>query len=326
MSGFQKKARAPEKEAAVWHARLGSTSVATATVEEFFAWHAIPENADAYRRVDKVWRESGAHAADPVLARALAEARSRARRRPSRGARSRTFIGLGVAVAGAVCLAVGGIVWQQGRGVYETELGQSRVIALADGSEVTLDTGTRLQVRMERGVRRIRLDRGQALFSVAHDPARPFVVQAGDTSVVAVGTVFDVQRKGGEVDVTLVSGVVDVALKASPARKTRMAAGNQARVSTAGVTTRAVDTRAETGWVRGRLIFEDTPLAEAVGEINRYLPQKIVIGDPALGAVPVNGLFRTGDRDAFVAAASDALDLQATALADGSVRLTRRAK
>lgn len=324
MTGANMRVEKADKEAAAWHERLGTTSVATQTIEDFFTWRALPGNADAYRRVQRVWTESGRASADPVLAQALEEARLRAARRRLVRGRRPLMIGSVVAVAGAVCLAVSGTFWWQGRGLYSTDVGQQRVVELADGSNVKMDTGSRIRVRLERGMRRVDLMEGQALFTVAHDATRPFVVQAGDTEVVAVGTVFDVQRRGADVDVTLVSGIVDVASASVPARKTRMNAGQQTRVSSGDVRTRAVDTKSATAWTQGRLIFEDVPLANAVAEINRYLPEKIFIDDATLNAAPINGVFRTGDRDAFVAAASDALGLVASSGAGGSVRLSRR--
>lgn len=231
-----------------------------------------------------------------------------------------------LATATALALLIGGAFWWNGRGVYETGVGEQRVVQLADGSSVNLDTDSRIRVRFDGWERRIELDQGQALFRVAHNAERPFVVHADGTEVIAVGTVFDVRRSGSRVDVTLVAGVVDVVAADVADGRRRMAAGQKTQVSARGVTTRAVDAAVETSWTDGRLIFSDMPLEQAVSEVNRYLTDTIEIEDPALKRITVNGVFRTGDRDAFVAAASDALGLEAVTKADGTVLLSRREK
>ncbi|MBB1180382.1 FecR domain-containing protein [Brevundimonas aurantiaca] len=316
------RVEAAEKEAAAWHVRLGTTSIETRTIEEFFEWRARPGNADAYRRVEQVWREGQGLGSDPALAEALDGARRRSRPGLSAGRRSVLFGGL--AVATAVALVVGGSWFWSERNVFATQVGEQRVIPLADGSSLRLDTDSRVRVRFTDRQRRIDLVQGQALFNVAHDAGRPFVVHAGDTRVTAVGTVFDVRRAGEGVRVTLVSGAIDVQAVQAPSPPRRIAAGQQATVSGAKIATRAVDVQAETSWATGQLVFTDIPLAQAVAEMNRYLTEKIEIDDPAIRSVAVNGVFRAGDRDAFVAASSDVMGLRAVPKADGSVGLSRR--
>jgi transmembrane sensor len=321
MAGPTVRVEAAEEEAAAWHARLGSTVVATSTLEDFFEWRAKPGNADAYERVERVWRVSQGLGADPDVAEALQAARGRRNRRPGRSRRSVIFGGL--AAATAVALVVGGSLWWSQRGVYATGVGEQRVVRLADGSRISLDTDTRLRVRFDGDARRIELVDGQALFEVTPDAARPFVVAANGTEVVAVGTVFEVRRRDAGVDVTLVSGRVDVTAAAVAAPR-RMSAGQQTRVSARGLETTAVDTAAETSWTRGRLVFRDVPLADAVAEVNRYLEAGIVIDDPGISGITVSGVFRTGDRDAFVAASTDGMGLAAVPKADGTIGLARR--
>ncbi|MBI2260703.1 MAG: FecR domain-containing protein [Caulobacterales bacterium] len=322
MTNPKVRVEAAETEAAAWHARLGARNVSTDTIEEFFAWRASPANAEAYRRVEKVWADTGALADDPAITAALDAAMSRrtGRVRPAR--LPRTLLGL-AAVAGAAALAIGSWTWLQNRTVFATDVGEQRLVQLADGSSVRLDTASRIRVRFEGDRRLVDLERGQALFTVAHDVSRPFVVRAGEAQVTAVGTVFDVRRNGTGVSVILVSGAVDVAPGEGRAAQ-RMAAGQHAQVTPAGVATRIADVPAETGWTDGRIVFRDTPLRDAVAEVNRYLTAKIELDAAALDAVPVNGVFRTGDRDAFVSTASQVFDLEASPGPDGTVRLSAR--
>lgn len=320
MSNPTKRVETPEEEAAAWHARLGATLIDAGAIDDFFEWRSKPGNADAYRRVDRVWRESQSLGSDPAIAEALDGAHHRARR--SGFGRRSVLIG-GLAGATALLIVAGIWLWN-GRGAFTTDVGEQRVIQLVDGSKVNLDTDSRIRVRFTEGERRINLDYGQALFDVAPASDRPFVVMAGDARVTAEGTVFDVRRGGEGVSVTLVSGVVDVAASETTIQPRRMAAGQQARVSGSVISTRSVDVAAETSWTSGRLIFSDVPLEQAASEMNRYLTDKIEIDDAGIRTVSINGVFLVGDRDAFVSAASEGLGLTPIPRADGSVGLVRR--
>jgi transmembrane sensor len=314
-----------ETEAAAWHARLGARSVSTRDVEDFFAWKREPANAEAYRRVELIWGETGKLAGDPDIGAAVDAAMTRRGRAGGERRLPRTLIGL-AAVGAAALMVVGGWVWTQGRGGIATSVGEQRVVQLADGSSVRLDTDSRIRVRFDGQRRLVELEGGQALFTVAHDTARPFVVAAGDARVTAVGTVFEVRRGAAGASVTLVSGVVDVASGPSETSRRRMTAGNRAEVSAAGAVIAPVDVATETSWTDGRIVFRDTPLRVAVAEVNRYLTDKVELAPGTLDQVRVNGVFKTGDREAFVSTASAVYPLQVSHRADGTVRLTERPK
>lgn len=319
MSHPKNRVEASETEAAAWHARLGARSVSTQTIEDFFAWRSEPGNADAYRRVEQVWGAAGKLEKDPEIARAFKEALSRKAARP-------LLLGkavIGAAIGGAVmAAAVAGALWMQSRTVFATGVGEQRVVQLADGSNVRLDTDSRIRVRFDGDRRLVELEDGQALFTVAHDGHRPFVVLTDDVQVTAVGTVFDVRRDSSGVKVTLVSGVVDVAERGASRAVKRLAAGQQSRLTPQGQVTRGVDIQAETSWTDGRIVFRDTPLRDAVTEVNRYLTHKIVLDAAAQEAASVNGVFKIGDRDAFVSTAAEVFGLRATKGADGGVLLS----
>ena len=321
MSGPRARVGRAETEAAEWHARLGATRVSPETIEAFFAWRKDPANADAYRRVETVWTGTGGLGRDPEIAQALEAALGRRRV----GGRRQSVVSGGLwglaAVGAAAVLVFGGWVWMEGRNVYSTAVGEQRLVQLSDGSSVRLDTHSRLRVRFDGDRRLIDLEQGQALFTVAHDTGRPFVVVAGEARVTALGTVFDVRREAGEVRVTLVSGAVDVAGEQGGGER-RMSAGQQARVRAAEVRTAVVDVAAETSWAEGRVVFRDTPLKAAVAEVNRYLTDKIELDAPGLENEAVNGAFETGDREAFVSAAAAGLGLTASTGDDGAVRLS----
>lgn len=315
----------PDQEAAEWHERLGARSVTRETIREFFDWRKSPANADAYRRVELIWTESRKLAGRPEITEALNDAMSRRLRNTSEERTTRTLLGM-AAIGAAAALAFGGWTWWQGLSTFTTGVGEQWVVQLADGSSVRLDTDSRMRVRFNDGQRLVDLERGQAMFSVAHDAQRPFVVAAGEARVTAIGTVFDVQRQGAGISVILVSGAVDVMRLSSSEKPVRLAAGQEAKLTTAGTVSRVVDVPTATSWTEGRIVFRDTPMSEAVAEVNRYLTAKVILESQDLASVPVNGVFKTGDRDAFVAAASGVFGLEPTAGPDGSIRLSERGK
>jgi transmembrane sensor len=317
------RAVAAEAEAADWFARLGTRNVSASTLEAFQAWRSRPENAAAYRRLEGLWAEAGELRSDPDIQAAL---RATAARTSTRSAR-RGIAPAGLAVAGLVVLiAAGGVYLRQGRGVFTTAVGEQRLVQLEDGSTVRLDTASRVRVRYTSQQRRIDLVQGRALFTVASAPTRPFTVAAGRTAVTATGTVFDVRRDPALVSVTLVAGRVEVVSPQNGRAPAAMTAGQQLVVTAGDFQTRPVDPTAETSWAEGRLVFREAGLGAAVDEVNRYLTHKITLDAPSLRSVEVTGVFQTGDREAFVAAATDLFGLVAVPGPQGSVTLTNRAE
>lgn len=322
MSDPQDARRVADREAAEWHVRLGERPVSAVALAEFKTWRAQPENADAYQRLETLWRSTGSLSSDVDMQK-LTRDTLKASRPRSTGSRKKALLPAAVVATVLVVAAVGVFVWLPSRDLYTTAVGEQEVVRLADGSDVTLDTDTRLRVRFVRSERQILLERGQALFVVAHDADRPFRVSAGDTVVTALGTTFDVRRDPAGARVTLVVGSVAVTDgKSADARSWRLAPGQQVRTATPDASPLAVDATQATSWSERRLIFRSTPLREAVAEVNRYLPHKIVLDAGSAEDVAVNGVFTTGDREAFVAAATDLFGLSARTQADGSVLLT----
>jgi transmembrane sensor len=203
-----------------------------------------------------------------------------------------------------------------------------RDITLADGSLVHLDVDSEISVSFSAGRRDIRLLSGRALFEVAHDASRPFVVATGQSRTTALGTHFQVQREGRQVRVTLTEG--SVAVTGDPESSSwseRLSPGEQISLSGDGVhEKRAVDTQAVTSWSRGRLVFRGTPLAEALQEVNRYAHRKVRLGDADLADLPVDGNFIAGETDLIVSAFAAALPLRVAEGEVGEIILFRRYK
>lgn len=187
---------------------------------------------------------------------------------------------------------------------YQTPVGGQRLVTLPDGSEVRLNTDSAIEVRFAAGERRVRLERGEAFFAVANDPARPFVVRAADTEARVLGTAFVVRLHAHASELLVAEGRVQFG--AAAGAKSVVAASQHAMcpaLSAAAprVTTLEPDALARRiAWRDGRLEFHDTPLRDIVAEFNRYHRQQLVIRDAPTGAVPVGGSFAIENLDGFV--------------------------
>jgi transmembrane sensor len=285
-------------EAADWVVRLAADDLAPADALAFDAWlAAAPQNAPAYDEALAVWSEYGREA------QAVAEGLT-ARRAPR--ALTRRFAVAAGALAAAAAAAVVLLPQLQSPArtdAYATARGEHRTIALADGSRIDLDGGTRITVALGRDARRITLAEGQAVFDVSHDARRPFLVAAGDRTVRVVGTQFDVRRRGGKLAVTVARGLVEVrpsegaagqAYRLHPGQRLEHAEG----ASAAQVA--AVSPAEVLGWRAGRLVFRDQPLADVVADLNAQFATPIRIDDPELAALPVSGVLILDDEDAVV--------------------------
>lgn len=318
--------------AGYWDARLRSPDCTEADRASFTAWRdADPIHRATFERLQVLvcaLREASGRAE----VRGLREAATNATR-PRRMRHSRS-IAAGVALlAGAA--ALWGFLPEDIRraplqtvsslgstNVYSTGFGQRSTVTLEDGSSVELNARTRMEVDFDGARRSVRLTEGQALFSVAKDPRRPFVVRAGDRDIVAVGTSFDVRLDSESVRVTLLEGKVNVDRSEPAVSQPRaLAPGQQLVARLQGehwgrgvsgtrpesalndpVVVRPVDVTKITGWREGRVFLEDLSLSDAVAEMNRYSRVRISVGDTALEQLRVNGMFRAGEQAAFVAA------------------------
>jgi transmembrane sensor len=211
--------------AALWHERMHRDHVSEETRRAFEAWiQASPGNGAAYSALDETWAAlQGALETPPILA-LRHEAALRLTRRTSRSMRpvralaaALTLITVGTLALRVVSPsflpeALTGWVktWLPGDSHYVTGTGERLSATLRDGSQVTLDTQSELEVAFTKEERRVRLKRGQAFFEVAKDKAHPFVVEVNNRRLVAVGTAFDVRLDEGQIRVTMVEGVVRV--------------------------------------------------------------------------------------------------------------------
>ena len=335
---------AAAKSAAVdWHVKLVSGDMSGADMAAFEDWlRASPLNAEAYAHLADLWDGMEPLADAAVVREGLRpQAEAQATRQGGLVAVLRGALGAAPTAAGITCALVVGVAATQYSAVdeslYRTAVGEREVIELADGSTVTLNTASAVDINYLPNERRITLTAGQANFKVATDARRPFIVHAGEGSVRALGTEFDVYKSSEGVRVTLIEGRVRVAslatLADAPAAAPRerapstveLAAGEQVEIAMVGgvVAAEPVDIERVTAWREGRVSFRNTPLAEAVAEMNRYSAAQITLADRALGDLRVSGVFRVSNSDHFVNALESVFGVEARRSADGGVVLDK---
>lgn len=218
-------------------------------------------------------------------------------------------------VAAAAALFILPAVWRGYEGApitYQTGSGQTREVALADGTRVQLDAGSRMTVRLGWGARHVSLDRAQAAFDVAHDTRRPFLIDVGDQQVKVVGTAFNIRHYDSEVVVTVSRGVVEVrqpALGSQPVARLTRGQELRHRVGAPGSVQASVDPDAAFGWTMGRLVCDDRPLTEIVTYLNRRYPTPIVLA-PRAQRLRFSGVLDLADQEALVRRLAEYLSLK----------------
>jgi transmembrane sensor len=216
---------------------------------------------------------------------------------------------LRIAAALLILASTASAVWYlsgHGANSYRTSIGALSTIPLSDGSKVTLNTDSQIDVVLNKTGRYVKLDRGEASFDVAKDVARPFVVEIADKRVVAVGTQFSIRRNGKDIRVYVEEGSVQLKRQgiASDVTETRLHAGSEARTANNSfLVDQPTPAQVEQllSWRTGYIKFRETALADAVVEFNRYSLHRIVIEDPAIANIHIGGNFRTDDADGFLA-------------------------
>ena len=292
-----------EQQAAIWAARLDARALTPAEQADLDAWLS----GDS-RRLG-AWAMARAALARVELAQASGSTHPAARIPWL----TRRFLlrGAGMALAASAVGAVALGLWNDGDH-YATGKGEMLRIALSDGSIVNLNTASEMDVQFTDRQRTIILRGGEALFAVAKDASRPFVVIAGDARVRAVGTAFTVRHEARRpVDVIVSEGVVEVSeARAAPVRVsqgTRAVVDPRAAtpIETAAIASDTIEQ--ELYWREGKIAFRDTTLASAAAQFARYNDEHIVIADPVLAQETITGLFIANDPRGFAQAVAESL-------------------
>ncbi len=317
-----------DEQAATWCLRLAEGELPRRLQEEFDAWNADPENAKALDEATITWTAADAAADMPEIIHFRTEALDNLRRVNLRRWRPRLLDGTARRFALVACLLVAivsvGLVFQNldQAESYRTDVGERRLVVLADGSKLSLDADTEVTVLLKHDRRDLTLMHGRAKFDVAKDPLRPFTVTAGNKVVVATGTSFSVEMVDNTVHVLLYSGHVAILsaddhkaiqVKDHKAARTGQGAGEPDQALEPGseliasvdrqapASIKATDRVQSLAWEAGQLAFNDEPLSSVVERSNRYSSEKIVVEDTSLRDLPVNGIFTAGDTEALAA-------------------------
>ena len=324
-----------------WFAKVNAGDLSGQTNQEFLEWlERNSANEQNYEKCELIWELCGELEHDPEIAAAIAacdeEIRIRTEAQSSRSAFSadrtsrlqrlliplRSKVGM-LAMAAAVLLAI----WiPQMPLTYDTEIGERRSVTLADGSSVTLNTDTELVVRFQASQRDIELKRGEAIFNVAHDADRPFVVHAAHGTARAVGTRFNVLLEQDQVTVSVLEGSVAVRSRVTdrdtsqpgaepaPAANVKLLKVGEA-VNYWEEGTISEPRKARLGridaWQQGKLEFDSDSLASVIKEHNRYALKKIVIADDDLNKIQVSGVFNANDTKSLLFALQEAFGIRA---------------
>jgi transmembrane sensor len=352
-----------ETQAASWLVRRDGSPLSAEEQAQFEAWlEADPRHRATYVRLEQAWRRADRLgwlkplegpvnedllALSPLIRVDEAPARAATRASPAEPAasvpdaplaaeampaRRRPILKVATLLAASVAIVVTSVAlwvnysrnhWQQ----FATNLGRFERIVLDDGSVVHLNTNSIIRVRMVRDHRYVILDKGEALFKVAHDASRPFDVQAAGTTVRAVGTEFSVRvldpgvaTADGQKDVEVLVKEGRVAINpapdVTPANATTVAttrpsatpllsAGEAVTITAKRLEIAQVakpDVDRKLSWVEGRLWFERQRLADVVAEFNRYNHRQLVIVDTSIADLKIGGGFEATDIDSFTAA------------------------
>jgi transmembrane sensor len=313
-----------EIRAGEWLARLDRGEASPGVLAEFQRWKtADARHAAAYARLAATWqaldRVQVLQSApdNPIRPDYLSE-----RRRPRPIARTARRI----AIAAAVLIAAGALsMWHisPDTAIYETTRGGFQRIVLKDHSAIELNTDTKLRVELNSSIRKVELIRGEASFEVAHEPNRPFVVAAGRTGVLAVGTRFNVLKLDNSVEVTVDEGRVLIGSpeelehtrRLEPNLAPLVVAGETAISGSDGVKLKSLPKDAvarKLAWQDQMLAFDGDALSEVIAQFNRYNDRQLVIVDPSVAAMKVGGYFRQTNLDEFVNVLESNFGLHAT--------------
>jgi transmembrane sensor len=297
--------------AAEWFARRRSGAMSLQEACELEAWlESAMANHEAFLSVCRTWTTMQSVAIDPEMLsmREATVARTTFHQRMR-------IVSAGAAMTAVLVTALYafgiGSLWRDWTAPvtdqrFQTAIGETITLSLADGSSVTLDSNTVVAAHETWRERDISLLRGQAFFHVAKDSSRPFVVSAAGSQVTATGTAFNVRIDPDRLTVVLTEGRLHVLIaetESAPPQQSDMAAGWQLIAASSGERTLTrVNSDAQAralSWTTRQLTFVQQPLSAVAAELNRYSLKKIVIA-PDLASVPIDGVFRAGDIDGFV--------------------------
>ncbi|WP_129779553.1 FecR family protein [Peristeroidobacter soli] len=319
----QSEGNALSGEAAAWVARVHGPEVTREVRDELARWmDADPSHAVAYLRAEAAWERMERLKAVPVSS--LAPEQTVAPWRMTR--RIALAGGLGLCAASAAGWWIFSLP-----DTYESAIGERRIIALEDGSRVTLNTASVLRVRFTDSERSLHLVSGEALFEVAHNPLRPFVVKAASSHIRALGTAFSVRLRSDLAEVTVTEGTVvvveapETSPPPDPARQIAAGSGAVVDRTTVAKSELAPDVlRQRLAWSEGVIELRGETLEQAAEEFSRYRTKRIIVADPRIASIRIGGRFPSDEADAFLRSVQSGFPVRIIEGADGTVYLVHR--
>ena len=315
------------QQASEWLLRMENPERTEEDVNEWLRWcDADPHNLAAFEAFQKDWRDLDALKGD-LIQQTERLLNSKVQRR---WLMASAAVAAGLAV---VALSVSLLTRERGLPVPRQQVAAAqtnRAATLPDGSRVILSAETSINVDFNGPRRNLDLSAGEAYFKVQHDRSHPFVVHAGDISVTAVGTAFDIRRESNRVAVTVEEGTVEIAgsafAKIGLPTTWRAEAGYQLTYSSNGRTAMitSVDTSSALQWRSGELAYVWEPLGAVVEDLNRYSEHKILIKEPAIAALHFTGTVFTASISDWVKAVEQAYPVRADSTANGDIVLVQR--
>ncbi|WHZ22188.1 MAG: hypothetical protein OJF47_001300 [Nitrospira sp.] len=307
-----------------WLVRLESGEATAADRRRFAEWIAAdPAHSLAYREAERFWTGLDTLNKQDVreLDRYLTDTASAPHKAGHRSLRRLT------AMAATLLLVTATGLWLAAawfpRGDYHTATGEQQTITLADGSTVQLNTDSALSVTLTGDARRLILHRGEAFFTVAPDAARPFEVTAGNGTIRALGTAFNVRTDQSRVTVTVTEHSIEVRTRQDTSAEihagTRITYRSDGRFGQI----EPADVARTLAWQRHRLIFENQPLTDVLEELARYRPVWILLRDPSLRTLLVTGSFDTERLDHLLPTIEESLPIRTVQLTDRLILLYR---
>lgn len=206
---------------------------------------------------------------------------------------------------------------------YATDVGGHETLSLADGTRIELNTDTAIRVSLTNDRRSVQIEKGEAFFDVKHDARRPFTVVGGNARVVDLGTQFSVRRENDRLQVALLEGRAQVSV--TNAGTASLLPGDVAMATATAVSVvkkPLANLGKDLAWRRGVLVFDNTTLAEAAAQFNRYNHTKLVLANASVAQVTVGGTFATNDVAAFARVATGVFGLHVESK-DGEILVSR---
>lgn len=305
-----------DNEAFEWVARKFARGLSDSENGEFDAWYAADSrHQGAYLRAMAIYNAINLATVPQSLSAQLFEV-------AEKPATSRRRFLIHGAMAAGVAATVGTMTFSALREdkVLITAKGEFRKVPLQDKSIATINSASRIEVEFTQNRRKINLQKGEAWFEVARDKSKPFIVEAGDARVRAVGTAFAVRRFAHGTEVLVTEGTVEVWSKDRSAQRRQLTAGERAfledEASAISVTRQPSEVNRKLAWREGNLILKNHTLSDAVADFNRYSPKTIVIVDAALGSKRLFGQYKLDAPELFARDVSTVLAVPVNITAD----------